>query len=359
MTQNLYLCSGDSLGVATEATRWSSYTFPILFFNCDLNCKIMPNYRLTQEEVIARFKKRHGDKYDYSLVEYKGYDSHIKVICPIHGVWEVEAGNHLRGGKCPQCCRDAQRKTTESFITEAKEIWGSRYDYSEVKYINAHKRVCIICHEKDKNGNEHGRFYQIARDHLRGHGCKKCKLQHQSEWQTKTNEKFVDEMEGLYQGKGYDFSITEYKKCGEPVRFVCSKHGIVEMTPTRLLSGYGCPRCASSRGENRVSKWLASHNIEYLQHYKITPLQYSLFGRLYFVVDFLLPTLHTIIEYNGEQHYKRIEAWHTEEEFQEQQDRDRRLRKHCRQNGIKLIEIPYTKFNEIDKILDKKIRLPE
>ena len=31
----------------------------------------MPNHRLTQEEVIARFKKRHGDKYDYSLVEYK------------------------------------------------------------------------------------------------------------------------------------------------------------------------------------------------------------------------------------------------------------------------------------------------
>ena len=38
-------------------------------------------------------------------------------------------------------------KTTEEFIKEAREIHGNKYDYSKVNYIQNKEKVCIICPE--------------------------------------------------------------------------------------------------------------------------------------------------------------------------------------------------------------------
>lgn len=43
--------------------------------------------KLTTEEFIEKAKKVHGDKYDYSLVEYKDSRVKVKIICPKHGVF--------------------------------------------------------------------------------------------------------------------------------------------------------------------------------------------------------------------------------------------------------------------------------
>ena len=61
--------------------------------------------KLTQVEVIRRFKNRHGDKYDYSKVNYEGMLKHVSVICPKkgHGSWLITPDNHSRGKGCPKC----------------------------------------------------------------------------------------------------------------------------------------------------------------------------------------------------------------------------------------------------------------
>ena len=41
--------------------------------------------KLTTEEFIEKAKKIHGDKYDYSLVEYKGTYNKVKILCSMHG----------------------------------------------------------------------------------------------------------------------------------------------------------------------------------------------------------------------------------------------------------------------------------
>ena len=46
----------------------------------------MPN-KLTTLEFIKKSKEIHGDKYDYSLVDYKKTDEKIKIICKKHGVF--------------------------------------------------------------------------------------------------------------------------------------------------------------------------------------------------------------------------------------------------------------------------------
>lgn len=48
--------------------------------------------------------------------------------------------------------------TTEKFIEKARKKYGDKYDYSKVDYKGYNVKVCIICHEKDENGIEHGEF---------------------------------------------------------------------------------------------------------------------------------------------------------------------------------------------------------
>ena len=126
----------------------------------------MPN-RITTEIFIDRARKIHGDFFDYSEVNYKNAYSSITVICPVHGPFQQRAGAHLRGQGCFKCAVDAKSLTTEKFIKKAREVHGNKYDYSKVNYKNNHAKVPIIC-------PVHGPFQQYPINHLRGHGCKSC-----------------------------------------------------------------------------------------------------------------------------------------------------------------------------------------
>ena len=57
------------------------------------------------EQVISKFKNKHGNKYDYSKVEYVNTMTKVEVICPEHGSWWVVPNNHIRGSGCPVCYR--------------------------------------------------------------------------------------------------------------------------------------------------------------------------------------------------------------------------------------------------------------
>lgn len=49
----------------------------------------------SQEEVISNFKKVHGDKYDYSEVDYVRSPERVKIICPEHGYFYQIPNNHV------------------------------------------------------------------------------------------------------------------------------------------------------------------------------------------------------------------------------------------------------------------------
>jgi len=63
--------------------------------------------RVDQATFIARAKKVHGDKYDYSKVEYKDMRSKVEIVCPHHGAFWQRAQSHLLGNGCPECKREA------------------------------------------------------------------------------------------------------------------------------------------------------------------------------------------------------------------------------------------------------------
>ena len=128
------------------------------------------------------------------------------------------------GNRSLDLCR--RTVTTESFIAEAKEIYGDRYDYSKVEYKNRDHRVTIIC-------PAHGEFQVYAREHLDGKGCPKCEKG--EKFLAKLHEKFGDKF-GLEQFV-YESSTT-------PVTLICPTHGAFSRLPNPILSSpCGCPEC--------------------------------------------------------------------------------------------------------------------
>ena len=129
--------------------------------------------KITKKEFIHKAKNIHLINYDYSLVEYKNAKTKVKIICPIHEIFEQTPDSHLRGNGCPKCGLEKsskkQRMSYEKFIEKAKIIHGDRYDYSLVEYINAKTKIKIIC-------PIHGIFEQIPDNHTtKKYGCPFCR----------------------------------------------------------------------------------------------------------------------------------------------------------------------------------------
>ena len=122
----------------------------------------------TTKEFIDEANEIHGNKYDYSLVEYKNAITKIKIICPIHGIFEQKPNNHLNNQSCPKCYYTSRTSNNDIFIKKAKSVHEDKYDYSEVEYVGAYINIKIRCFM-------HGIFEQTPANHIHGTGCPKCK----------------------------------------------------------------------------------------------------------------------------------------------------------------------------------------
>lgn len=71
--------------------------------------------KLKQEDVIARFREKHGDFYDYKKFVYLGMFGKGIVTCPIHGDYTVIPNDHLKGHGCPLCGRERQRRAIRKY----------------------------------------------------------------------------------------------------------------------------------------------------------------------------------------------------------------------------------------------------
>jgi len=122
-------------------------------------------------EFIEKAKKVHGEKYDYSKIDYINSNTKVTIICSIHGEFNQVPYSHLIGNGCKECGHEKGKNkcksNTEEFIEKAKNIHGDIYDYSKVEYININEKIIIIC----KN---HGEFNQTPKSHLKQNGCPLC-----------------------------------------------------------------------------------------------------------------------------------------------------------------------------------------
>ena len=283
--------------------------------------------KLTISEFIEKAKLKHGEnKYDYSLVNYIANNIKIKIICNIHGLFEITPKHHLLGVGCKNCSNF--NKINSDFIEDANLIHNNKYDYSKVLYLNNKTKVYIIC-------KEHGLFEQIPNAHLSGKGCPVCK---------KSNIESIIKRANTIHNNKYDYNKLFYINARTKVDIICPKHGLFKQLCNNHLKGMGCPVCKSSKGELKIIKFLEKNNIMYKPQYIFDNCRFI--NKLPF--DFYLPDYGICIEYNGEQHYKVVENWGGFDNFLIRQKRDKIKKEYCSLNSIPLVIISY-----LDQIEDK------
>lgn len=300
----------------------------------------------TSNEFIEKAREIHGNKYDYSKVEYINNRTKVCIICPEHGeFWQIPY-DHLQGRGCTTCgyyIAGNKVVTTEDFIARAREIHGDRYDYSQVVYTKTLNKVIIVC-------PEHGAFQQAAHSHLSGNGCPHCAKNHLAEMYKFSKEQFINNSK-YWHGNYYDYSKVDYINNYTPVTIICPIHGEFQQTPSNHMAGRGCSLCNKmSAGEQAVYDFLKSKNIEFITQYK---LQSTVNQSGFMFVDFYLPEYNTYIEYNGIQHYVPVDYMGGQLQFEKQQRRDSELRQYCEHNNINLIEIRYDE--DVWETLNKKL----
>lgn len=181
---------------------------------------------MTKQEFIKEAQDVHGDIFDYSNFEYKNMVTSSIISCKKHGEFIQTPNNHFHTG-CPSCGYERRQQIDISevkrliactglgfvsyiskteiilqdnignvkvsmetlrqgrtpnigtavnktlyFITMAKEVHGSKYDYYKTRYIKSTSKIKIVC-------PDHGGFEQTPFSHLQGKGCRECGLKRQ------------------------------------------------------------------------------------------------------------------------------------------------------------------------------------
>lgn len=303
--------------------------------------------RITLREFIERSLAKHGNRYDYSMVELKRCASPVLIICQKHGIFRKVPSEHMGGCGCPKCARE-QRKfnqmTTKDFIEKAIKVYGNRYDYSKTVYFKSNLKVKISC-------PEHGEFEVTPNNHLRGYKCYHCAIEENAAKRRSNTEEFITKAIKVH-GNKYDYSLVVYQGIAIKVKIVCPEHGEFPQVPSAHLDGRGCPRCQDSRGERKIALFLKGNNIRFKRQKKFSGCVYK---RL-LAFDFYLPKYKICIEYDGKQHFFPIEYFGGLKEFERNQIVDRIKQDYCLKKSINLIRISY-KEKKIEAILEEKLRI--
>ena len=319
--------------------------------------------KLTQKEFLERINEISPDI--EILSDYCGQKGYVKCRCKKCGrEWEATGGNLLNGRKCRECSYKERgkrrKKNIEDFISEANSIYNDFYDYSKFKYVDSHTKGIIIC-------PIHGEFECSPTNHTSNkRGCPKCGIEKCAKHNSSNTEEFIPKAIKIH-GNKYDYSRVNYVNNHTKIEIIChekdmfgKEHGSFWQTPGNHLFGRGCPICRQSHGERFISNYLNNNKINYIPQYLVnidTDINFS--GKSY--IDFYLPDHNLFIEYNGQQHYMEVKSFggtfgDSKLEFDKQQKRDQYIRDYCKNNNIRLLEIPYNKtWEEITELLNTTI----
>ena len=203
----------------------------------------------TTEQFIKEAKEIHGEKYDYNLVDYKNCHTKVKIICKEHGLFEMTPSVHIHD-KCG-CPICGKLKQIKSQTDTLEEFIKKARKTHGNKYDYSKSMYTTARKPIEIVCLEHGSFFQTPDNHIRGQGCPKCKNKKFKKAYSKSNEQFIEDARKVH-GDKYDYSLVDYKNNKTKVKIVCPKHGEFWQTPSNHIKGQGCPMCKNSFGEEKI-----------------------------------------------------------------------------------------------------------
>ena len=174
----------------------------------------------------------------------------------------------------------------------------------------------------------------------------------------KRNKYVLDNMKLWLKKNNKDFSFTcdEYKSSHTSnIHFECNVCGYKWITAWSNIysTNTGCPGCCESHSENFVRNFLEKNNIKFNPQHKFE----NCIDKRALPFDFYLIDYNVACECQGIQHFEPITFFGGLEIFKTQKIRDQIKKNYCIENAIKLIEIPYWDFKNIEIILTKELNL--
>lgn len=324
------------------------------------------NKPYTNDEFVVRLRELYGDDYDYTQVDYKNNKTPITLRCKKHDVvFSRTSLNLLKGWGCPACnkehgktwantvaktydpSRRSERWTTERFIAESKAYHGEGlFDYSQCHYVNNDTPVTLI-------RIADGAVVNIRpHDHLRHDADYGVQRYYQGTTDKEKIHFLARRLEDNIETPIY-VPIQKIDDTSKRFKCVCPLHGVFYTSLYHIYNGNCCPECdgsGESVGERNIRRYLQSKNIKFEQEYRIEDKKYfDTFVR----VDFYLPELNVMIEFQGEQHYgiANKAITHGSRKWQSQKKRDNHLRRYAADHKVRLIEVPYTYRSNVDTFL--------
>lgn len=118
------------------------------------------------------------------------------------------------------------------------------------------------------------------------------------------------------------------------------------------MRGVGCPHCNNSHGEEKIYRYLKDGGFNFESEFRFDDCK----NEKHLPFDFYIIELNTCIEFQGIQHYQVVEKFGGIKGFEKRIKNDNIKRNYCDSNNIKLIEIKYTDYDNIENILDRELK---
>lgn len=259
---------------------------------------------------------------------------------------------------CKRCNSFAQwgiDNLGEDFLDKYWDYDKNKVSPWEINCGSSSKKIWVKCQEKDYHEN-----YQIScRDFKRGNRCAYCTNRNGRVHPLDSLGTLYPDVLNIWSEKNKKSPYEYAPKSKQKVWWKCHE-GKHEDYYRRIYETYDadfcCPECSNYKGEIRISEYLIKHNftknIGYIYQKEFDGLIGLGNGNLSY--DFYLPKYNLLIEYQGEFHdgTARNQA---KVDFEKQQEHDRRKKQYAIDNDIKLLEIWYWDYDNIEKILDKEL----
>jgi hypothetical protein len=297
----------------------------IIQYTCEKNHKGKSSYRnlsrynvckeCNEIELLDK-KKNKITNNNLEIIEYIS-DNLIKckcVKCGSHGedsLRDLTRSNY----KCKYCI----------LLNESTLLKDGTIKLIKIGDFGDSKNIYLECNKGHK-------YTQDRNNLLSNRGCNQCRKE-----KITFSKEYVFSKFSEIHGDLYKYKYDDYISVKSKIEITCRKGHIFFQKVSNHLQGKGCPICRESIGERNISVYLENKSIKFIRQKKFSDCKYI--SHLPF--DFYIPSINTIIEYDGIQHFEPVELFGGLEEFEKTKIKDKIKNEYCSINNIKLYRISY------------------
>jgi hypothetical protein len=280
----------------------------------------------------------------HTLIKYNGTAENMEIKCTNDHIYRMLLSHYKRGDMCSHCKEELKiRESIEEYIRLKKNIESENENVLLSKRYKGvrgyYKIICGECKQKHKIQLQRWNNGQRCRESARLYIADCVRLKY-------------DDVAQRIRDRGDELKSIEYVNCNSPLEIQCGKcKEIFVKTLVNYMNSNGCNKCFFiSKGEQRIIDFLNKWGIKYEIQKTFDGCKYK--RLLKFDIYIESYKIRICIEFDGEQHFRAIDYFGGDIEFEKLKEKDKIKNEYCLNNNIKLLRIEYWNIENIEIILN-------